>query len=1309
MALALFRSCCGPEPDGNLITTADEGRNHGIYRPSGVNRGCGRRVTNMTMTFDRAPLSIESHCDHRASMRSRRRLATIRSAGAMVLIRRIILGIAIVHASGAAHAAETRSCVGCFRLQTSILSRPGRDTLVVSEDRVAILGVCAPAAISVRPSHGAGRLKTRWPSCDGSVARGLRLKGVFKSCKAIKGSIKIRGRRRPWLFRAKRTPCVSADSSQGPRAVLGRVVSGEIGGSGNRVYSAFHDPAPIVDDAFVTDVSSSGAELLLVADDEARLRALTLSVPSGSTFDPSTVTSVGAESTVLALLALTPGITATEPAEAGARLRELRTLPSFPPLVEYVRSSLPTVAVTMLANDDHVTSLLRQCIGEWLDRHPGPQAVIADPPQSNFKISVLDAANLEAVKLRLSNGGFRYVNVTSVGEDAQGKRTASTQGGIGAEPPCPMPGATPITWGSLFSDTDGKPTEVSHQTHFAPEFPARQFWVVGPGLLRRGDDPPAVVSADTITAWGCTMVSYTAAPILDLYLGANQLLSSAGSVAAKTWNAVKGSVDLEKVATANDQTELATRLVKANLDILRALPTALGAAGIISTTSAAFLNTAVGILGAPVSAANLTLALGYWVAAEHSLRIDVRADTLAVGLNASPSSGIAPTVVDLTATVSGSATGYINYTFYCNDSSPGATITPGWAVKIDGTTQNPKTVQHACSYQAPGLYFPKVVVERGTAPTAAGFAAVVVAVPPPTTAVAASTTTTTIPWSCLAPDWRCCVLSQPGSHGECAFEGACLAPTDCRGGALHEGRCRDLCGPPAGCIFSDATSPFGCGATGFFGDQVTLGLTIALCSTTVGCRYTPGRCPEGIPAPPIAPPPAGVTDVIAFSSDRTGNWDVYRMYADGSNQVPLTRGCRFNADPDYSPQGDRIVFSSQRDCDEAKLYTMSADGGDVSLLAGADLAPDGSLFCGPNILRFPRYSPDGSKIVATESLVPGGPSLNRQIVIMNSDGTCLRNLSNNAFNEKDPVFSVDGTQVIFASDGDGDYEIYRMQIDGSRREQLTFAEGDDDTPTVSPDGTSIIFTSQRDGNFDIYRMNLDGSQQHRLTDDPAADGGPAVSPDGSTIAFVSDRDGQYDIYRMHPDGTAPQRLTTTEGTELQPVFKPMAREGGSTTTLPSACDLTSTTLPECTTWLSFAEGDPGPPGDGRSVAGSIFHFASISLAGVTGGLALTVFPTEGANVGSDIQVNFSVPGRALCSAGESHPLPPGRVTVDGVEGIVLEIGQASLAGTADLLSKTGHCGSVTVDDLVVNGVVLPNVVATELDAALLCLRHADVP
>lgn len=86
------------------------------------------------------------------------------------------------------------------------------------------------------------------------------------------------------------------------------------------------------------------------------------------------------------------------------------------------------------------------------------------------------------------------------------------------------------------------------------------------------------------------------------------------------------------------------------------------------------------------------------------------------------------------------------------------------------------------------------------------------------------------------------------------------------------------------------------------------------------------------------------------------------------------------------------------------------------------------------------------------------------------------------------------------------------------------------TEPPPPPPCNIVFESNRDGNWEVYRMAPDGSDTINLTNDPGDDFEPAWSPDGSQIAFVSNREngeesGQF-IYIMNADGSEVRQLTT---------------------------------------------------------------------------------------------------------------------------------------------------------------------------------------
>ena len=80
----------------------------------------------------------------------------------------------------------------------------------------------------------------------------------------------------------------------------------------------------------------------------------------------------------------------------------------------------------------------------------------------------------------------------------------------------------------------------------------------------------------------------------------------------------------------------------------------------------------------------------------------------------------------------------------------------------------------------------------------------------------------------------------------------------------------------------------------------------------------------------------------------------------------------------------------------------------------------------------------------------------------------------------------------------------------------------------------IAFASDRDGNYEIYVMDTDGRNQRRLTENPAHDLQPSWSPDGEHIAFVSDRDGNQEIYVMDADGKNQRRLTRNGSPDTDP-------------------------------------------------------------------------------------------------------------------------------------------------------------------------------
>jgi hypothetical protein len=146
----------------------------------------------------------------------------------------------------------------------------------------------------------------------------------------------------------------------------------------------------------------------------------------------------------------------------------------------------------------------------------------------------------------------------------------------------------------------------------------------------------------------------------------------------------------------------------------------------------------------------------------------------------------------------------------------------------------------------------------------------------------------------------------------------------------------------------------------------------------------------------------------------------------------------------------------------------------------------------------------------------------------------------------------------------GDRDILVMNADGTGVVDVSNDEGTDFAPAWSPDGDSLAFRNDRTGNFEIFVMNADGSDQTNLTNDPGLDRQPAWSPDGSALAFGTDRTGNYEVFSMASDGSNQKNLTNHPAVDNQPDWGtgPLPPTGllGSQTALSSNAAASTTSI-----------------------------------------------------------------------------------------------------------------------------------------------------
>lgn len=275
------------------------------------------------------------------------------------------------------------------------------------------------------------------------------------------------------------------------------------------------------------------------------------------------------------------------------------------------------------------------------------------------------------------------------------------------------------------------------------------------------------------------------------------------------------------------------------------------------------------------------------------------------------------------------------------------------------------------------------------------------------------------------------------------------------------------------------------------------------------------------------PTPTGGNNLIMFSSNRDGDWELYVTSLASGILLNLTNNEVDDQQGVWSPDGSQIAYMSKL-AGKWDIWLMDADGLNKRNLT-ATWQGDSEQ---------PSWSPDGSKLAFSN---------NQEVYILDLAINQGMNITNSPEFDGFPAWSPDGTQLVFRSNRDGNREIYRVNADGSNPIRLTNDTASDDHPIWSPDGLHIIFQSTRgsttpttSAEWQIYIMDNDGANLHLVSQlkEVTVIADPSFSPDGQWITFFANPAGNYDIYIQHLETDEVVRVTQDTADERYPQWMP---------------------------------------------------------------------------------------------------------------------------------------------------------------------------
>lgn len=318
--------------------------------------------------------------------------------------------------------------------------------------------------------------------------------------------------------------------------------------------------------------------------------------------------------------------------------------------------------------------------------------------------------------------------------------------------------------------------------------------------------------------------------------------------------------------------------------------------------------------------------------------------------------------------------------------------------------------------------------------------------------------------------------------------------------------------------------------------SLTASPTTAPATATATITFTPVLPTATVTVTPLSTPIGGATGQIAFASRLKSSTQIFVINSDGTGQHQITNIPEGACQPDFSPDTQRIVFTSPCDSNNdyyvgSSLYIMNIDGtGFLPLptMVGGDFDP--------------AWSPDGRHIAFTSLRNSNRPG----IFVIDLVDLSVTALSDKYAFDSQPAWSQDGKEIIFSSERNNRKDIWVMEADGTNQRQFTDTAYNNYNPSWSFDGKNVIIT-QYVGSGTVPRAviapyDFTNYVEYEIGKEKRPMRDATMSPDGYWIAFEGwDTTGKHNIYIISTTGINIVQVTDNPVMSFDPVWKPVPK------------------------------------------------------------------------------------------------------------------------------------------------------------------------